>query len=81
MDMRRKSEADIAVEILMERKEPLFYQELIREVSKRLGIEYTEQEMVEVYTRLNMDNRLEYKGEGMWYFVSNRTYRDTTEEE
>ena len=81
MNMRRKSEADIAVEILMERKEPLFYQELIREVSKRLGIEYTEQEMVEVYTRLNMDNRLEYKGEGMWYFVSNRTYRDTTEEE
>ena len=81
MNMRRKSEADIAVEILMERKEPLFYQELIREVSKRLGIVYTEQEMVEVYTRLNMDNRLEYKGEGMWYFVSNRTYRDTTEEE
>lgn len=81
MNMRRKSEADIAVEILMERKEPLFYQELIREVSKRLGVEYTEQEMVEVYTRLNMDNRLEYKGEGMWYFVSNRTYRDTTEEE
>ena len=39
MAVRKKSEADIAVEILMERREPLFYQELIREVSKRLGLE------------------------------------------
>ena len=80
MSPRNKTEADIAVEILRERKEPLFYQELLEEVSKRLGLEYSEQEMVEVYTRLNLDNRLEYKGDGMWYFVPNRTYRDEKEE-
>ena len=81
MAIRKTSEADAAVEILMECKEPLFYSDLIEKVSKNLGIEYTEQDMIEVYTRLNMDNRLEYKGNGMWYFVSNRTYRSSHEED
>ena len=81
MTPRKRSEADIAVEILMERQEPMFYQELIREIGKTLQMEYTDQEMVEVYTHLNMDNRLEYKGDGMWYFVSNRTYRSNHDEE
>ena len=79
MATRKKTEADIAVEILMKKQEPMFYQDLLAKIAKRLGVQYDEQELVEVYTRLNMDNRLEYKENGMWYFVSNRSYREEQE--
>ena len=37
MQQKKRSEADWAVEILLEKKEPVYYLELIKEISKRMG--------------------------------------------
>jgi DNA-directed RNA polymerase subunit delta len=72
MQQRKRSEADWAVEILLEKKEPVYYLELIKEISKRMGRSQDEQALTSVYTRINLDNRLVYQGDGFWFYDTNR---------
>lgn len=69
---RKRSEADWAVEILLEKKEPIYYLELIKEISTRMGRSQDEQALTSIYTRLNLDNRLVYQGDGFWFYDTNR---------
>ncbi|MDO4540418.1 MAG: DNA-directed RNA polymerase subunit delta [Syntrophomonadaceae bacterium] len=72
---RKKSEADWAVEVMRERMEPVFYSDLVKEIAKRMDKAATESNLSTIYTRLNLDNRLIYQGDGFWYFDENRLYR------
>lgn len=72
MKLRKRSEADWAVEILLERKEPVYYLELIREISERMGRSQDSSALTSVYTRLNLDNRLIHQGDGYWFYDTNR---------
>lgn len=72
MIKRKKSEADWAVEILQERQEPVFYKDLIMEIAARMGRKQDNATLTSIYTRLNMDNRLVYQGEGYWFYDSSR---------
>lgn len=72
MQQRKRSEADWAVEILLEKKEPVYYLELIKEISKRMGRSEDEHTLTSIYTRLNLDNRLVYQGDGFWFYDTNR---------
>ncbi|MDI9479784.1 MAG: DNA-directed RNA polymerase subunit delta [Syntrophomonadaceae bacterium] len=72
MQQRKRSEADWAVEILLEKKEPIYYLELIKEISTRMGRSQDEQALTSIYTRLNLDNRLVYQGDGFWFYDTNR---------
>ena len=63
----KKSEADWALDILLENQEPMFYLDLINEIGKRLKKELSEKQIVSIYTRLNLDNRLTYEGDGLWF--------------
>ncbi|MEQ8200596.1 MAG: DNA-directed RNA polymerase subunit delta [Syntrophomonadaceae bacterium] len=76
MSGRKKSEADWALEILSERKEPVFYAELIEEIAQRMGRQTDAATLTSVYTRINLDNRLIYQGDGYWYFDSSKIYRE-----
>lgn len=72
MQSRKRSEADWAVEILLERKEPVYFLELIKEISDRMGRRQDNLSLTSVYTRLNLDNRLVHQGEGYWFYDTNR---------
>lgn len=72
MQQRKRSEADWAVEILLEKKEPVYYLELIKEISKRMGRSQDEHTLTSIYTRLNLDNRLVYQADGFWFYDTNR---------
>jgi DNA-directed RNA polymerase subunit delta len=72
MQQKKRSEADWAVEILLEKKEPVYYLELIKEISKRMGRSQDDQALTSVYTRINLDNRLVYEGDGFWFYDTNR---------
>ncbi len=69
---RKKSEADWAVEILLKKKEATFYLDLINEIAEKMGKKKTSQVLASINTRLNMDNRLVYQGEGYWFYDTNR---------
>ncbi|MGR6837345.1 DNA-directed RNA polymerase subunit delta [Syntrophomonas erecta] len=69
---RKKSEADWAVEILAEKQEPLHYKPLLQEIAERMGRKKDANTLTSMYTRLNLDNRLVYQGEGYWFYDSNR---------
>lgn len=73
---KKKSEADWAVEILLERKEPIFFKELITIICDKMGKKMNDSVITSVYTRLNLDNRLVYQGEGYWYFNNSRIHRE-----
>ncbi|MGI5911322.1 MAG: DNA-directed RNA polymerase subunit delta [Syntrophomonadaceae bacterium] len=73
---RRKSEADWAVEILAEKQEPIFYFDLIEAIADKMGKKNNLENQTSIYTRLNMDNRLVYQGEGYWYFDASRLRRE-----
>lgn len=73
---RKKSEADWAVEILSKKQEPIFYADLIKEVASLMGKKDDPANLTSVYTRINLDNRLVYQGQGFWYFDSNRVRQD-----
>ena len=68
----KKSEADWALDILLENQEPMFYLDLINEIGKRLKKELSEKQIVSIYTRLNLDNRLTYEGDGLWFYDNNK---------
>lgn len=72
MQQRRKSEADLAVDILVEKQEALFYRDLVTEIARRMGRAKNPVTVTSIYTRLNMDNRLVYQGEGYWFYDTNR---------
>lgn len=68
----KKSEADWALDILLENQEPMFYLDLVNEIGKRLKKELSEKQIVSIYTRLNLDNRLTYEGDGLWFYDNNK---------
>lgn len=75
MIQRKKSEADWAVEILAERKEAMFYRELLQAIVERMGRKDDVNSITSIYTRLNLDNRLIYQGDGYWFYDVNRVLR------
>lgn len=75
MIQRKKSEADWAVEILAERKEAMFYRELLQTIVERMGRKDDVNSITSIYTRLNLDNRLIYQGDGYWFYDVNRVAR------
>ena len=72
MVSRKKSEADWAIEIMEEKKEPIFYKDLIKERADKMGRKKDDYSLTSIYTRLNMDNRLDYQGDGYWFYDVNR---------
>lgn len=76
MQHRKKSEADWALEILSERQEPVFYDELTREIAEKMGKQADTATLTSIYTRINLDKRLIYQGDGYWYFDSGKIYRE-----
>ncbi|NLN86095.1 MAG: DNA-directed RNA polymerase subunit delta [Syntrophomonadaceae bacterium] len=76
MQVRKKSEADWALEILAERKEPIFYSELTQLIAQRMGRPADVPTLTSIYTRINLDNRLIYQGDGYWYFDASKIYRE-----
>ena len=76
MQHRKKSESDWAMEILTQRQEPVFYDELTREIAKRMGKQLDPVTLTSIYTRINLDNRLVYQGDGFWYFDASKIYRE-----
>ena len=75
MIQRKKSEADWAVEILAERKEAMFYRDLLGAIAERMGRKDDVGSITSIYTRLNLDNRLIYQGDGFWFYDVNRVVR------
>ncbi len=76
MLVRKKSEADWALDILSERHEPVFYAELVQAIAAKMGRQTDAATLTSIYTRINLDNRLIYQGEGYWYFDASKIYRE-----
>jgi DNA-directed RNA polymerase subunit delta len=75
MQYRKKSEADWAVVLLSDKQEAIYYADLIREIAQKMGRKDDDATLTSIYTRLNLDNRLVYQGDGYWYYDSNRENR------
>lgn len=73
---RRKSEIDWAVDILVEKQQPIYCMDLVREVAARMGKRDDPETLTSMYTRINLDNRLVYQGDGYWYYDTNRRLKD-----
>jgi DNA-directed RNA polymerase subunit delta len=76
MQQRKKSEADWALEILAQRQEPVFYDDLTRAIAEKMGKQVDPVTLTSIYTRINLDNRLVYQGDGYWYFDASKIYRE-----
>jgi len=76
MRQRKKSEADWALEILSERQEPVFYDELTRGIAEKMSKQLDAATLTSIYTRINLDNRLIYQGDGYWYYDASKVYRE-----
>ena len=72
----KKSEADWAVEILARKQEAVYYGDLINEIADMMGKKTDPSTLSSIYTRLNLDNRLVYQGEGYWFYDTNRIVRN-----
>lgn len=75
MAAKKKSEADWAVAILEKKQESMHYLDLLREIAKKMGKKPDNAMLTSMYTRLNLDNRLVYQGEGYWYYDANMMHR------
>lgn len=75
MTTTKKSEADWAVEILKANGEPMHYLQLITEIAEKMGRKTDTGTLTSIYTRLNLDNRLIYQGEGCWFYHVSRATR------
>jgi DNA-directed RNA polymerase subunit delta len=73
---RKKSEADWALEIMKERQEPVFYDELVKTVAAKMNKTPDTANLTSIYTRINLDNRLVYQGDGFWYFDASKVHRE-----
>lgn len=69
---RKKSEADWAIEVLKEKQEAVFYLDLISSIADKMGKKKNSHVFSSIHTRLNMDNRLIYQGDGYWFYDGNR---------
>jgi DNA-directed RNA polymerase delta subunit len=68
-----KSETDLACEVLTKNKEPMQYLDLIQAIGKKLKKKNYDNETINsIYTALNMDNRLEYQGDGYWFLTGSQ---------
>ena len=76
--MEKKSEIDWAIEVLAERQQPVYWLDLVEEIADRMGKKKEPEVLTSMYTRLNMDNRLVYQGEGYWYFDTNRPIKSSS---
>lgn len=76
MIQRKKSEADWAVAILSEKQEPMFYSQLVEQIADKMNKSKDTANLTSIYTRLNLDNRLVYQGDGYWYFDLNRARQE-----
>lgn len=76
MIKRKKSEADWAVEILTQQAEPLYYNDLLKEIAIKMNRQADQENLNSIYTRINLDNRLVYQGEGFWYYDTSRMQRE-----
>lgn len=76
MIKRKKSEADWAVEILSQQAEPLYYKDLLREIAMKMNKQEDQETLNSIYTRINLDNRLVYQGDGFWYYDTSRMQRE-----
>lgn len=77
MITRKKSEADWAIEILQEKQEAVFYLDLVSAIAGKMNKKKNSQVYSSINTRLNMDNRLVYQGEGYWFYDRNRVKGDS----
>ena len=62
------SGVDLAYRILKERKNDLYFRELLTEVltAKKVPTYLMTQAMAELHTQVNMDSRFLFKGKGFW---------------
>lgn len=72
---QKKSEADWAVEIMSRKQEAMFYSDLINEIAQMMGRSKDTATLTSIYTRINLDNRLVYQGEGYWFYDTSRISR------
>ncbi|MGI6433905.1 MAG: DNA-directed RNA polymerase subunit delta [Syntrophomonadaceae bacterium] len=75
MTTPKKSEADWAVEILTVNGEPMHYLQLVTEIAENMGRKTDTGTLTSIYTRLNLDNRLIYQGDGYWFYHISRATR------
>lgn len=75
MMTQKKSEADWAVEIISQKQEAMFYSDLINEIAEKMGRNKDTAALTSIYTRINLDNRLVYQGEGYWFYDTSRISR------
>ncbi len=72
MIKRKKSEADWAVNILTEQAEPMYYLDLLKMIAAKMKKKDDTDTLNSIYTRINLDNRLVYQGEGFWFYDTSR---------
>ena len=67
-DYAKRSETDVAHDILSEKNEAMYYKDLVLEVidKKRKPVQSLSHAISEVYTLINMDSRFHYEGESRW---------------
>jgi len=68
MDFEHMSEMDVAYHILTETQESVQYKDLILAVieAKHKPVQSLSAAISEIYTKMNMDSRFHYEGEGKW---------------
>jgi len=64
------------VEILAKKQEAMYYFDLIKTIASQMGKKTDPTTLTSIYTRLNMDNRLVYQGEGYWYYDASRLKKE-----
>ncbi|HEY8911436.1 MAG TPA: DNA-directed RNA polymerase subunit delta [Desulfosporosinus sp.] len=62
----KPTEADMAYEILKAQGNPMYYQGLIEEVLRRLGIPQEAIRIAAALTQINLDTRFSFLGRGEW---------------
>ena len=72
----KKSEADWAVDLLIENQEPIYYMNLLDQICAKMGRTSEPTALTSMYTRLNLDNRLVHQCDGYWFYDTNRVNRD-----
>ncbi|HHW61327.1 MAG TPA: DNA-directed RNA polymerase subunit delta [Syntrophomonadaceae bacterium] len=76
MRPRKKSEADWALEIMKEKEEPIYYDELVKSIAKKMNKKPDVSVLSSIYTRINLDSRLIYEGDGYWFYDSTKIHRE-----
>lgn len=81
---RQLSDVDMAYQVLVDNRTPLYFRELITKVLENKGkpIHSLAHAMAEVHTQINMDSRFVHLGKGMWglaEWLPQRGYRASEE--